>query len=485
MHPAKAWFTHRPNFRSSPSPARFMFMFSDVGPLIPDRSRLIAVLGVAVLFSAFAGFGTPAASDASGRKTALGASPSTHQPAGSPPSSATRSALPPTEGGAEDSLAPRVSMLTILPGEAVHTEFGHSAFRVTDPRRGIDRIYNYGTFDFNTPYFIPKFTYGRLNYFLSTTSFEPMMRFYRRVERPVIEQKLNLTSDQVRDLTAFLRENAQPENRTYRYDFLFDNCSTRIRDALASSLGPVIEYGPGPDPRKSFRRLLDPYVSDRPLLDVGFDVGLGLPSDRIASSREVMFLPEYLFWAFEQAQIRSDRGAKPTLRPLVARTDTLLWIDDYNPRESAFPWPLAVLGGLLVVGLIATFRYHRQPPHSHDAASGWDAALFGVAGVMGVVIAFLWFISEHAVTDSNWNVLWAWPTHVVFAIALARGRQGVWMQRYAAGSAVITGILSGGWFFWPQDFHVAIFPLAVLLAVRSASLAHTYRSRVETPAMEH
>lgn len=380
----------------------------------------------------------------------------------------------------------RASMLTILPGDQVYAEFGHSAIRIHDPQRRVDVLYNYGTFNFSDPMFVPKFTYGQLDYFLTTQQYAPMVRRYRQMERPVIEQHLNLTSKQVQQLFRFLQINARPENRMYRYDFLFDNCSTRVRDALERALGAAVAFSDRPDPQTSFRYLLDPYVADRPLTDLGFDLGLGHPADQIASAREAMFLPEYLFWAFENASVRTPRGPEP----LVARTDTLFWVDGYSPRETSFPWPLVLTWLVFGTGAVASAMQMRAAmtsnteARSSDAESAptgvprrWDAILFGIAGLSGVIISFLWFISEHTVTDNNLNIVWALPTHLLLAVFLARGHallRSVWIRRYLFGSAIATGVLALGWFFWPQGLHEAVLPIAALVSIRSGMLWHEF-----------
>jgi len=374
----------------------------------------------------------------------------------------------------------RASMITILPGDDVYTEFGHSAYRIADPQTGVNRIYNYGTFDFNEPFFVLKFTYGRLDYMLSTGEYASALSYYKRMGRPVIEQHLNLTADQTQRLFTFLEINARPENRTYRYDFLFDNCSTRVRDALERSVGPIVQFTGKPSPGKSFRRLLDPYVADRRLLDVGFDIGLGSPADQIASPREVMFLPEYLFEAFEHARIATRQGPEP----LVARTDTVYWTDGYDAREATFAWPL--LATWLLFGIVATVTVRQvrslaRGRHRADMKAPWDAILFAVTGIAGLLLCFLWFISEHQVTNYNWNLAWAWPTHVVLAVALARERTATWLRPYALAAAIGTGLLSAGWFFWPQGLHEATLPVALILTTRSAFLAHRLNPGPETP----
>ncbi len=353
----------------------------------------------------------------------------------------------------------RISMLTILPGDAIHAEFGHSALRIRDPALGIDRLYNYGTFDFRDPWFVPKFAYGHLTYFLSVTRYRAAFRHYRQQERPIIEQTLRLDRARRDSLFRFLEINARPENRSYQYDFLFDNCSTRVRDALEAALGSAVQFTDAPDPGATFRHLLDPYVADRRALSLGFDLALGTPTDRRVTPREAMFLPIPLMRAFDAATIQQDSLHSP----LVAQTDTLLWFDGYEATEQAFPWPLW-LGWILLSGGLAltAWEFSRQ----RTASRGFDRGLLGIAGIAGLLMVFLWFIAEHTVTNQNWNLLWAWPTHLIPAIALRRlddSRFGRW---YLGGAALVSAITALGWPLWPQDFHPAVFPIVLLLALR-------------------
>ncbi len=353
----------------------------------------------------------------------------------------------------------RVSMLTILPGEAVYSEFGHSAFRVRDPEHNIDRVYNYGTFAFGDPFFVPKFVYGQLDYYLSVVPHDPAYRHYQRQRRPIIEQHLQLTANQRNALFRFLEINARPENRTYRYDFLFDNCSTRIRDALEAAVGEAVQFTGQPDPNNSFRHLLDPWVADRPPLSLGFDLMLGTPTDRVATPREVMFLPVYLMEAFDHATIQADG----TTQPLVARTDTTLWFEGYDATEQAFPWPRWVswIGFVVVGGITARNTLRGERP-----GRGLDATLLGLTGLAGSIMFFLWFISEHAVTNYNWNLLWAWPTHLIAAVLVWRHADSAWLRPYFGGAAGLALLTVLGWTLWPQDLHPAVLPLALLIAAR-------------------
>ena len=366
----------------------------------------------------------------------------------------------------------QLSLLTILPGDEVYSLWGHSAFRVYDPVQGIDATYNYGTFDFGNPVsFTLRFTYGRLDYWLSTNPYPRVVAFHRTVtRRPIIEQVLNLNADQRRAVFAFLQHNALPENRTYRYDFLYDNCSTRLRAVLEEVLGDAVHFAPEPDPQQSFRQLVDPYVASRPFLDLGIDLLFGQPTDQVPMPRQAAFLPFYLMASFDHATVTTGDG----VQPLVARRDTVFWIEGAATVDPARPWP-SILGWLLLGLALALTHYqarrdrlrrHRRP----------DALLLGLIGVVGLLLTFMWFASEHTVTNYNWNlILWAWPTHLVAAVALAWGTRSRWLQRYLLLTVAVLVIALAGWFAWPQALPAALIPLLLLLAVRCAWQAFSLR----------
>ena len=359
----------------------------------------------------------------------------------------------------------QISLLTMLPGDEVYAAWGHSGIRVRDPAQDYDEVFNYGTFHFQDPLFLPKFVYGRLDYFLDTDPYADVLYAYRYYRRPIIEQTLNLDATQRQALFDFLRWNARPENHTYRYDFLFDNCSTRIRDAFEDTLGPDVRFAPQPDPNQPFRALLEePYLHGQPFLDLGFDLLLGVPTDRIATPREATFLPLYLMASFDHATITTDGKT----RSLVARKDTVFWVEGRDTFEVTTPLP-ALLGWLvLLLGLAAIgLDYQKRRLTRHL----FDVVLFAAVGVAGLLMAFMWFVSEHYVTNYNLNLLWAWPTHLALAFTLARRWHRRWVRGYLVATAAVALIALVGWAFWPQPLHPAVLPVVLLLALRSAWLA--------------
>ena len=244
-----------------------------------------------------------------------------------------RPPLAPPALGLSDSAT--ASLLTMLPGREVYSLFGHSALRVRDDAAGVDRTYNFGTFSFDQPYFVLRFLRGSLDYSLTTAPFDLLLGDYVAQERPVIEQTLDVGPDVVRALYDRLETNALPANRDYRYDFFWDNCSTRLLDALDSALvasGHARLQLPETDSPQTFRRLLAPYLVGTPTVELGLNLALGAPGDRLATAREETFLPLRLADQLDRARLAD--------RPLVARRDTLFEVPGSGLPEPAFPFPL-------------------------------------------------------------------------------------------------------------------------------------------------
>jgi len=179
-----------------------------------------------------------------------------------------------------------ISIITCAPGKEVYAVFGHSAIRVVDKENRTDKIYDFGTFDFNTPNFTYKFLKGKLKYHLSVRNTNQFIRAYTYENRKVVEQQLNLTElekQQIIDKLNFLYE---PENRYYFYSFITKNCSTDLRDLL-TLVG--VEFS---DEllKESKRDLLNTYLQETPWLRLGVNIILGQQLDEKATRFQSMFL---------------------------------------------------------------------------------------------------------------------------------------------------------------------------------------------------
>ncbi len=364
----------------------------------------------------------------------------------------------------------RISLLTIAPGTELYNTFGHSAIRIVDPLYQMDDIYNYGTFNFDEPGFYVKFTQGKLNYYLSAYDFRFAEGVYRDEKRYIIEQQFNLTAEMKDQVFLFLRRNYQPANRFYRYDFFFDNCATRIRDVFEETLGDQLTLSYNETRQLTFRDYIDIYLKNLPFSDYGIDLALGADTDRIATAREAVFLPDFLYEAFDDATIVIDGETVP----FVAKRDTLLWFDPSLTQQEATPWPTIIIWFLLTLAVAATaYQWFAKAPAKR--VFDWiDIGLFGFAGMVGLLIAFLWFGTDHKVTPENWNLLWAWPSHIMvmgLLIISARKEWFSWYFHLNSAALILTLIC---WFVIPQRLHLATIPLVIALLVRSIWLARRY-----------
>lgn len=360
----------------------------------------------------------------------------------------------------------QISLLTCDPGDQLYSAFGHSAIRVLDKENNQDIVFNYGTFDFNTPFFYVKFTQRTLDYMLSVSTYERFLYEYNYFNRNVREQVLDLNPEQTRQLVQFLQVNYLPENRFYRYDFFYDNCATRIRDAFETILGKNLDWNEDPNPeQKTFRNLIDEYVHPLPWADFGIDLALGAVIDVDAKEREKQFLPDYMEAAFARAQIVGDG---PT-RPLVKSNHVVLEFPDRTSQMDFFN-PYVVWWLFAIGAMILTFFGYKK----NRLFKGFDITFFTVLGLLGLLIVLLWFFTFHSQTKSNWNILWAFPGHLVLAFALFRGRIKPWVKKYLLFALVMANLALVFWIFGGQSFHPSIIPLILVILLRTNFLYYNW-----------
>ncbi|WBL43067.1 DUF4105 domain-containing protein [Algoriphagus halophytocola] len=354
----------------------------------------------------------------------------------------------------------RISLLTCDPGEELYSAFGHSAIRVLDRQSGRDMVFNYGTFNFDTPNFYGKFATGRLDYILAVSTFDRFLAEYQYHQRSVREQVLDLNEDQKIQLVRFLENNYKPENRAYRYDFFYDNCATRIRDAMEKVLGEQLIWKDEAQVpvEKTFRDLIDEQVFYMPWADLGIDLALGSRLESDASPREEQFLPKYMEQAFARAEIEGDG---PT-RPLVSESKAIL---DFAPKVNSMPTvnPYWIFWVIFIAFAVLTFVGFRKK----KLFLGIDITFFSLLGIVGLVMAFLWFGSEIRSTKWNWNLLWAFPGHLVLAIALLKKQIRSWVTKYLLAALIMADAAVVFWIMGWQSFHPSLIPLLLILILRT------------------
>ncbi len=366
----------------------------------------------------------------------------------------------------------QITMLTASPGDELYSVFGHSALRVTDQHNNIDLVFNYGTFDFDTPNFYLQFTRGKLLYKLSVVPMQYFLLEYQYEGRAIFEQVLNLTPTEKQNVFDFLLINQLPENAYYHYDFFYDNCATRIRDLADDILNPIweeeinqeslryiqsllnyeFEYEPDLNGPRTFRDLLQPFLVNMPWSAFGIDLALGLPADKVATAWDYMYLPDEMLMAFALA-------VHPDGRPLVSEHRTILTKTlELSPAGTVSPQ--MVFWFVFVLGIFSLYA----PKYS----KAFDKAFFSVLGLTGFVVVFLWFFTDHITTKANLNILWALPTHIYFIWVANYGNNRSIVKWYFKLVTILSLLLVLLWPLLPQAYHPAFFPIILTALIKSA-----------------
>jgi len=356
---------------------------------------------------------------------------------------------------AQDSCHLRISLLTCAPGEELYSSFGHTAIRVRDSTTDADLIYNYGTFDFG-PDFYSQFIRGKLLYALSVENFQDFLSEYQAESRSVVEQELRLTCGEKQRLYRALQVNSLEENRHYRYDFLFDNCTTRARDIVAANTDhPVVFHNILPSSLPSFRDLIHLYLDRGHAYwsKLGIDILLGARLDRKVKNEQAMFLPDWLLKGFDSSRVQQNPLVNPP-QPVL----TMPSPGDDSPllTPSFCSWA----GLLLILGL--SFARGRW---SGAFLTVFDFLLFFLLGMAGCLLLFMWLGTDHRVCRDNFNLLWALPTHLLTAFTVhRRTRISTGYFRFVLWLSLA---LAMAWFFLPQQMNNALLPLVLLIIYRS------------------
>jgi hypothetical protein len=314
----------------------------------------------------------------------------------------------------------RISVITIGPGAEVWERFGHNAIMVEDTVTGEARWYNYGMFDFNAADFWPRFLKGDMRYWMAGGDVRSELGAYVERNRSVWIQELDLTPPERLALKQFLEWNVLPENRFYHYDYYYDNCSTRVRDALDRVIGGAIKAQTEGRPsgttfRAETRRLTE---SSLPVY-IGIELGLGRPTDRPISQYDEMFLPMALRDHLRQVTLRDSTGAE---RPLVKAEETLYRSTaDTPPVEPPKWWPWFLLAGLIVGGMLLVSGIALAT----SSAARWIFGLIAgawtlFAGLGGLLLAALWAFTSHTAAHANENLLQLCPLALALLVALPR-----------------------------------------------------------------
>ncbi|MTI22621.1 DUF4105 domain-containing protein [Fulvivirga sp. RKSG066] len=362
-----------------------------------------------------------------------------------------------------------IHIITVGPYQPeLYSAFGHSGIRVLDPVNRIDDFYNYGVFDFDQPNFYLNFARGFLNYRLAVMDYRRVRNFYVSQNRYIHEQVLNFDQEENQKLYEFLEWNAQPENMYYYYDYFYDNCATRVRDAVEQTFKDKVEFdGSYIDTDYTIRDLTDIYLQEQPWGDLGIDLCLGLPMDKKATPYMYMFLPDYIELAFDNATILKN-GTK---QPLIKRTIVAYEAKPEASTASAFT-PLYAFSLLALVMIFITYRGYKKNQHKK-----WiDVSFFTVIGLLGWLLFLLWVATDHNAAATNFNLLWALPFHFPLIFWLLKKDIPNWVAYFYLFTAALSTLTILLWAFLPQNLHNSLIPITLIVLIRGLFIYHQVRN---------
>ena len=351
-----------------------------------------------------------------------------------------------------------VSIVTAGPGTELYEAFGHSAIRIKDPVLRLDLIYNYGMFDFNAPNFYANFTKGKLKYKLGRYPFEYFLNSYKQQKRWVKQQVLNLSQKEKQAFFIYLEKNALPQNASYFYDPYFNNCATKLRDISEDILADKLQFiASDLEKSLSFRQLMDREIYWNSWGSFGINLALGSKLDATATFEQYMYLPDYVYLIFKNSKVFVENQPEN----LVKREDVILDFKEKEQKTSIYN-PFFIFSIITLIGLFLTFKDYKNNKRTRFL----DFILLFTTGLVGVLICFLWFFTDHSTTPNNFNILWAFAPNILISFLMLSKQPKNWVRNYFRISLLLLLVIPFIWFLKVQQFPLAILPFLVLLVAR-------------------
>lgn len=355
----------------------------------------------------------------------------------------------------------RFSLLTCAPGTEIYSLFGHTAIRYENYTRRIDVAFNYGMFSFNTPNFIFRFVAGETDYQLGITPYSYFEAEYAMRGSSVYQQVLNLTQSEKERLLTILENNYLPENRIYRYNYFYDNCTTRARDKIEECIEGKAVY-PDSLSGKSYRSIVHEFTAGSPWDEFGIDLCLGAEADKEINKRQQMFSPFYMKYYASNAYIVDAGG---TRRPLILDETKIVDVEPEEVQPGFILSPL--MCGALFLALCVVMAWGQWK--TQRIWWGWDIVLYGLQGLAGCIIAFLFFFSVHPTVGSNWLLILFNPIPLLYLPFMVYKAVKRKKDYYHVGNMVYLTLFITILPFCGQEFNLTVLPLALGLLVTSAS----------------
>jgi hypothetical protein len=283
---------------------------------------------------------------------------------------------------------------------------------------------------------------------------------------------LNLTQDQRNELFSFLQNNYRKENRNYRYDFLFDNCATNIPEVLKNGLGDQLKFNfEHLENQYTFRQLIHQNLDENDWQTFGIDLALGSIIDKKATPWEHQFLPLYVSEQFANTTVNG--------QDFVSSDELLITAKPIQNKGLFILKPLFWLILLLLAVVVLTYLDHKK-----NKRTRWlDFSLFLITGLAGLLIFFLWFLTDHTFTKDNFNLLWAFPINLILAFLLLKSKTPAnWVMKLLWVLIAFIAIAVILWLLKIQIFSPLLVFILVALTIRYLYLIHFFK-QIKSPTI--
>ena len=358
-----------------------------------------------------------------------------------------------------------VSVLTCSPGNEVYSLFGHTGLRYYNKEKGVDLVFSYGYFDFDAPGFVWRFVLGETDYLVGAVPYDYFVNEYIARGSKVVEQVLSLGEKEKDEIYNRLVINCRAENRKYRYNYFYNNCTTRIRDLIMQVSGADV---PQNGSTATFRETLGALTAGHPWYSFGIDLLLGAEVDEPASQASLEFIPGNFMQSLAKAKVLLPGGVEA---PLVAEEYVL--VDGAEPvveRNNLTPFNVSLL--LLLFTMVVMLCEVR----SRRTYWGYDVLLMLLQGLSGVLLLFMALFSQHPAVGCNWLLLLLNPLALLLLPLLVRSivkhkkPLAAWVQVFFVVAFFVSAILQ------LQVYPAPIYFCAIALLARS--LFHVYKDRI-------
>jgi len=297
-----------------------------------------------------------------------------------------------------------ISLLTCAKGERFFESYGHSAIRVKDTVNNADVVFNYGAFNSSENQFYLDFLMGKPTFYLVIVPTADFLKEYESENRAVTASYLNLSIAQRQRIFDYLLWNADQQNYAYQYDFVYNNCATKINDILIDQLSedgifslPKIPV----DEKYTLKEMLIQDIANHPLGSLGFYTILGVKLDKYPTTREWIFLPKNLKTALEKATLNG--------LPLVTKKNVI--VRAFENKNNSGDYSIKLILIITSILPLATFLFRCKILNLFMS----QAILF-LLGSLGLFLTCMCVFTNNDSTYWNWNLLWANPLFFVLLI---------------------------------------------------------------------